>query len=185
MKPWYDLWQLLDIKYHEQSIACLFSLLTIYEQIGVGAGGLGTEIIVPPLPYLAVLICTILLSIVSLSYDKFVINEDEREIAPDFLEVTSVTGSVAPSILCVTSSTRDIAVWSKNGGLPVGVTVSNGYALVGYAVKLNWRKKVHFTDSGTYTCRITSGESGTVTVLEIRLTVLSKLKLHTIFPEVP
>lgn len=80
---------------------------------------------------------------------------------------------MAPSILCISSSLTTTLLWNKEGGLPFDVTVSNAYAITGHAIKLDWKKKMHFTDSGTYVCRATSS-NGTIMVLGIDLTVLRK-----------
>lgn len=108
-----------------------------------------------------------------MSFDSFVINEDEHAISTDSLEVMAHTGDVAPSLLCVSSSPTAAILWNKNGGLPTGVAISNGYAITGHAIKLDWKKKIHFTDSGAYTCSITL-TNGTVILLGIQLNVLRK-----------
>lgn len=92
-----------------------------------------------------------------MSPNAFVINEDTGDISVGYLPVAQVNGDVAPSIVCVSSSTSmTTLIWVKGdtGGLPNGLTETNLSPRTGQAVKLEWSRKMHFTDSGTYTCRV-------------------------------
>ena len=102
-----------------------------------------------------------------------IVNEDTQEISVSSLEVTANSGDLAPNLLCVTKDVTVSLLWAKEGGFPFGITVSNGLALFGRAIKLDWEKKVHFTDTGNYTCTTTT-EDGASRVMEVYLNVLSK-----------
>lgn len=109
---------------------------------------------------------------VTLGPEVLIVNEDAQEISVTSLQVTADSGDVAPNLQCVSSNQTTSLEWSKVEGFPCGFTVSNGSALFGQAIKLDFEKRVHFTDSGTYVCTATTNE--TIQVLEIELTVLRK-----------
>lgn len=104
------------------------------------------------------------------SPNAFVTNEDTGDISTTYLQLTRVNGDVAPSVLCVSSSTLITAlIWVKEetDNLPIGVTETNLFPQTGQAVKLDWRRKMRFTDTGTYTCKVTNRDGSTIVGIEL------------------
>lgn len=100
-----------------------------------------------------------------MSANTLVLKENTSDISDTYLELTADSGDVGPSIICFSGSSTSTLSWTKagiDGGLPVGVTVSEEPSPVGQILKLEWEGKIHFTDSGTYMCTVTNGESVTV-----------------------
>ena len=88
--------------------------------------------------------------------------------------MTAENGDVAPSILCVTTSLQATLIWTKEGvvGLPTGI-MATLVPQTKQVWKLDWMKKMHFTDSGKYMCTISNSGRG-VTIIGIDLLVQCK-----------
>ena len=106
-----------------------------------------------------------------MSPDAFVTNEDTGDISTTYLILRRVNGDVAPSIVCVSSSTLTTTVtWVKgetDDHLPMGIKETNLLPQSGQAVKLDWRRKIHFSDSGTYMCRVVNRDGSSVVGIEL------------------
>lgn len=109
-----------------------------------------------------------------------VVNEDTGELSNTFMQVTTENGDVAPSILCVSTSLEATLTWTKAGAadLPAGITETNVLSQTRQVVKLDWMKKMHFTDSGRYMCTISKGDQSN-TIIGINLLVQCK-SLHVV-----
>ena len=114
------------------------------------------------------------------SPSTLVLVDNTSDISDTYLELTTDNGDAGLSIVCFSKFNRSTSIltWTKVGvdeGFPVGITVFEGPSLIGQIIKLQWRRKMHFTDSGTYMCNVTSSIQNT----SVRVDLLVKRKLYS------